>query len=45
MKARRAKLDEPPASGYIVVASAYVAAVAAKIRPAMTNTTGVIPAA
>jgi hypothetical protein len=45
LKAWRAKLEEPPASGNITVASAYVAAVAAKIRPEMTKATGVRPSA
>ncbi len=45
LKARRANDDDPPASGNIVVASAYEAAVAAKISPAITNTTGVMPSA
>ena len=45
LKAWRANDDEPPASGYIAVASAYVAAVAAKISPEMMNTSGVIPSA
>ncbi len=45
LNARRANDDEPPASGYIVVASAYEAAVAAKISPAITKTTGVMPSA
>ena len=45
LNARRAKLDEPPASGYIVVASAYVAAVQKKKNPVMMKTTGVSPSA
>ncbi len=45
LKARRAKLDEPPASGYIVVASAYVAAVQKKKNPVMMKTSGVSPSA
>ena len=45
LNARRANDDDPPASGNIVVASAYEAAVAAKISPAITNTTGVRPSA
>jgi hypothetical protein len=45
LKAWRAKLDDPPASGYITVASAYVAAVQTKIRPEMRKTTGVRPRA
>jgi hypothetical protein len=45
LKAWRAKLDEPPASGYRTVPSAYVAAVAAKISPLMTKTRGVSPSA
>jgi hypothetical protein len=45
LKAWRAKLDDPPASGYITVASAYVAAVNMKINPATTNATGVNPSA
>jgi hypothetical protein len=45
LKAWRAKLEEPPASGKLTVPSAYVAAVAAKKRPAMTKTRGVSPSA
>ena len=45
LNARRANDDEPPASGYIVVASVYVAAVQMKISPAIRNTTGVMPSA
>jgi hypothetical protein len=45
LKARRANEDDPPASGYIVVASVYVAAVHTKMRPAIRKTTGVIPSA
>jgi hypothetical protein len=45
LNAWRAKLEEPPASGKRTVPSAYVAAVAAKKRPAMTKTTGVSPRA
>ena len=45
LKALRANDDDPPASGNIVVASAYEAAVAAKISPAIRNTTGVSPSA
>ncbi len=45
LNARRANDDDPPASGYIVVASVYVAAVAMKISPAIANTTGVSPSA
>jgi hypothetical protein len=45
LKARLAKEDEPPASGYIVVASVYVAAVQTKMRPAIKKTTGVMPRA
>jgi hypothetical protein len=44
-KACRAKLDEPPASGYRTVPSAYVIVVATKMRPAMTKTSGVSPSA
>jgi hypothetical protein len=45
LKAWRAKLEEPPASGYNTVASAYEAAVNMKIRPAITKATGVSPSA
>jgi hypothetical protein len=45
LNAWRAKLEEPPASGYIAVASAYVAAVQKKKIPVMTKTTGVRPSA
>ena len=45
LNARRAKLEEPPASGYIDVASAYVAAVMKKNTPVITKTTGVRPSA
>ena len=45
LKAWRAKLDEPPASGNIAVASAYVAAVQKKKIPVMTKTSGVSPSA
>jgi hypothetical protein len=45
LNACRAKLEEPPASGKLTVPSAYVAAVAAKKRPAITKTTGVSPSA
>jgi hypothetical protein len=45
LNARRAKLDEPPASGYIAVASAYVAAVHRKITPVIRKTIGVSPSA
>ena len=45
LKARRAKLDEPPASGNIAVASAYEAAVQKKKKPVMMKTTGVRPSA
>jgi hypothetical protein len=45
LNARRAKLEEPPASGYIAVASAYVAAVQKKKNPVMMKTSGVRPSA
>ncbi len=45
LNARRAKEDEPPASGYIAVASAYEAAVMKKKTPVMMKTTGVSPSA
>jgi len=45
LNACRAKLDEPPASGKRTVPSAYEAAVAAKISPEMTKTSGVSPSA
>ena len=45
LKAWRAKLADPPASGYITVASMYVAAVKAKISPAIRKVTGVRPSA
>ena len=45
LKPWRAKLEEPPASGKRTVPSAYVAAVAAKITPAITKTSGVSPSA
>ncbi len=41
----RAKLDEPPASGYRTVPSVYVSAVNTKITPAITKTSGVSPSA
>ena len=45
LNALRAKLDEPPASGNIAVASAYVAAVQKKNTPVIRKTTGVRPSA
>ena len=45
LKARRAKELDPPASGYIVVASAYDAAVQRKKKPVMMKTSGVRPSA
>ena len=45
LKARRVKLDEPPASGSMAVASAYDQAVVTKRRPVSVNTTGVSPIA
>ncbi len=45
LNARRAKEDEPPASGNIAVASAYVAAVQKKKNPVMMKTIGVSPSA
>jgi hypothetical protein len=45
LNARRAKLDEPPASGNIAVASAYVAAVQKKKNPVIRKTNGVSPSA
>ena len=45
LKALRAKLDEPPASGNMAVASAYVAAVQKKNTPVIRKTTGVRPSA
>ena len=45
LNARRAKDDEPPASGNIAVASAYVAAVQKKKNPVMMKTIGVSPSA
>jgi hypothetical protein len=35
LNARRAKLDDPPASGKLTVASVYVIAVITKMAPAM----------
>ena len=45
MNARRENEAEPPASGKRAVASAYVAAVNAKITPEIANVTGVMPPA
>ena len=45
MKAWRAKLADPPASGYITVPSVYEAAVNMKITPATTKASGVRPSA
>jgi hypothetical protein len=45
LKACRAKLADPPASGYITVASTYVAAVHMKMSPAIMNVIGVSPRA
>jgi hypothetical protein len=45
LKAWRAKLEEPPASGNRTVPSAYVSVVAAKITPAIRKTSGVSPSA
>ena len=45
LKARRAKLEDPPASGSIAVASAYDQAVVTKSRPVSVNTSGVRPMA
>jgi hypothetical protein len=43
LNAWRAKDDEPPASGNVVVPSAYEIAVIAKMKPATANTSGVSP--
>jgi hypothetical protein len=45
LKAWRAKLEEPPASGKRTVPSVYVSEVATKITPAITKTSGVSPSA
>jgi hypothetical protein len=45
LKVWRAKLDEPPASGNIVVASAYEKAVITNSRPVSMKTSGVRPSA
>ena len=45
LNALRVKLDEPPASGSMAVASAYDQAVVTKRRPVSVNTTGVSPMA
>ena len=45
LNAWRAKIEEPPASGNIAVASAYVEAVRKKMKPEMMKTIGVSPSA